>query len=228
MSRGLRAVRWLPPFLLGVATATSAEIGAVLLLYSGPQMLRSLTVVLVVDCAALGLGLWSAPGPGPGLDDDVRRRWLLYFTSILAATVFAGAWSLLRHLGSTGLEQGLGLALLAALPLYASGALLGAMSAGSVSEPSVHPPRVGASAVAGATLGFAATGLSLAHVLTPASLLLTALALVSAGGLVHGAILEAGAQAASATVGDPEPPAGPDRPADPESPADPDPPAAAP
>ncbi len=213
MSGGrLGALRGLPPFLIGAATATSAEVGAALLLYSGPGMLRSLTIVLVVDAAALALGLWSAPEAGPGLADALRRRWLLYLTSILAATVFAGVWSLSWRESAGGLEQGLGLALLAALPLYACGALLGALSAGTLVAPSGGPARVGAWATAGGTVGFAATGLALTHVLTPASLLLTALALVSAGGLVHGSILDSTArpepemtQAAEAEAQDVEP-----------------------
>lgn len=191
MSGGrLDSLRGLPPFLVGAATATSAEVGAALLLYSGPGMLRSLTTVLVVDSAALALGLWSVPREASGLADALRRRWLLYLTSILAATIFAGVWSLMWKERASGLEQGLGLALLAALPLYACGALLGVLSAGSPAAPSGGPARVGAWAVAGGTIGFAATGLTLTHVLTPASLLLTALALVSAGGLVHGSILD--------------------------------------
>ncbi len=67
------------------------------------------------------------------------------------------------------------------------------MSSASASQAPRRPAEVEAPAVAGAAVGFAATGLSLAHVLTPASLLLTALALVAAAGLVHGAILDTAA-----------------------------------
>lgn len=182
------SLRWLPPFLVGIATASCAEVGAVLLLYSGPGMLRSLTIVLVVESAALGLGFWSARATGANRLDTIRRRWFLYLVSILAATIFAGVWSLIEHLGRTRLEQGLGLAFLGALPLYACGTLLGTMGADGASD---GQSSVATSAAMGATLGFAATGLTLTRVVTPASLLLTALALVSAAGLVHGAILEA-------------------------------------
>ncbi len=191
MSRSLRALRWLPPFVVGLATAATAEVAAGLLLYSGPGMLRSLTTVLAVESATLGLGLWAVPEPGASLIDVLRRRWLLFLASMLAATVFTAAWSLVQRLGGTGMEQGLGLAFLAGLPLYACGALLGAMGRAAVAAPPDRSTRVGGAAGLGAAAGFAATGLFLAKVVTPASLLLSGLVLVSAGGLLHGAILEA-------------------------------------
>jgi len=191
MSRPLRALHWVPAFVVGAAAATTAEVAAGLLLYSGPGMLRSLTTVLSVESATLGLGLWAVPEAGSTLVDALRRRWLFFLGSMLVTTGFTGAWSLVQRLGSTSAEQGLGLAFLAALPLYSGGALLGAMSASANSDPADRTPSVGGMAALGAAVGFAATGLYLARVVTPASLLLASLILVSAGGLLHGAILEA-------------------------------------
>ncbi len=190
MSRALRAVRWAPPFVVGVAVATTAEVAAGLLLYSGPGMLRSLTTVLAVEAATLGLGLWAVPEAKSDIGDALRRRWLFFLGSMLTATVFTGAWSLVQRLGNTAAEQGLGLAFLAALPLYSGGALLGAMSTSVASDSEGRTPSVGGTAALGAAVGFAADGLFLARVVTPASLLLVSLILVSAGGLLHGAILE--------------------------------------
>lgn len=190
MSRALRALRWAPAFVVGVAMATTAEVAAGLLLYSGPGMLRSLTTVLAVEAATLGLGLWAVPESNTAIGDALRRRWLFFLASMLVTTVFTGAWSLVQRLGSTAAEQGLGLAFLAALPLYSGGALLGAMSTSAVSDSGDGTASVGGTAALGASVGFAATGLFLARVVTPASLLLVSLILVSAGGLLHGAILE--------------------------------------
>ncbi len=190
MSRPLRVLRWVPAFSVGLAAATTAEIAAVLLLYSGPGMLRSLTTVLAVESTTLGLGLWAVPDPDASVVDAVRRRWLLFLVSILAATVFTAAWSLVQRLGSTAAQQGLGLAFLAALPLYSTGVLLGAMGKAVAVDPADRASGVGGSAVLGAAVGFGVTGLFLAEVVTPASLLLGSLVLVSAGGLLHGAILD--------------------------------------
>jgi len=60
-----RRAEWLPALLVGVACATAAEIAIGVLLYTGTGLMRSLSTVLVVEAAALAIGLWSAPGPGP-------------------------------------------------------------------------------------------------------------------------------------------------------------------
>jgi hypothetical protein len=161
-----------------------------MLLYSGPGMMRSLTTILAVEAATLGLGLWTASYPGEEVADALRRRWLAYLGSLVIATAFAAAWSLVQRLESTAAEQGLGLAFLAALPLYACGGLLGLMGRAAASDADLGRSGVGGPAAVGAAVGFASTGLSLTRVFTPASLLLTCLVVVSAGGLIQGAILD--------------------------------------
>lgn len=182
--------RWLPPFLVGVCAATAAEVAVGLLLYGGPGLMRSLTTVLAVEAAALGLGFMTAPPARPDLLDALRRRWLFALGVFLLATLFSAFWSVVELVGGSALGQGLGLGLLAALPLYAAGGLLGAMGSALGSDASVRPGAVGGPAALGAALGFAATGASLPQVFTPASLLLVCLVLLSAGGLVYGSILD--------------------------------------
>ncbi|MFQ5536275.1 MAG: hypothetical protein ACE5GJ_02370 [Gemmatimonadota bacterium] len=195
MSRKVLTLSWLPPFVVGVAVATAAEIALGLLLYTGPGLMRSLTVVLVVEAVSLGLGLAMAPRLEPGLLDLLRRRWLACLGVFLLATLFSAVWSLLESLGGDALTQGMGLAFLAGLPLYACGAVLAAMSAEAATREGTELrgrfPLVGAPATFGAALGFAATGISLPQVFTPASLFLFCLVLLSAGGLVYGSVLDA-------------------------------------
>lgn len=182
--------RWLPPFLVGVCAATAAEVAVGLLLYGGPGFMRSLTAVLAVEAGALGVGIFTAPGPRPDLVDALRRRWLFSLMAFLAATLFSAFWSVLEVVGGSALGQGLGLGFMAALPLYATGALLGAMGTVVAGEPGGRVGSVGGAAALGAALGFGATGASLPQVFTPASLLLVCLVLLSAGGLVYGSVLD--------------------------------------
>lgn len=185
-------LRWLPAFVVGVCAAAAAEIATGLLLYAGPGLMRSLTTVLAVESAALGIGVWTAPGPRPDLVDALRRRWMLCLVAFVLATVFSASWSLIRSVGGSALGQGLGLAFLAGLPLYTAGGVLGAMVTEGATDLRGHGVggKVGAPAALGAAVGFAATGVSLPQVLTPASLFLVCLVLLSAGGLVYGAVLD--------------------------------------
>lgn len=187
----LHPMRWLPPFMVGLAAATAAEVAATLLLYTGPALMRSVTVILSVQAVAFGLGLWETPGGRDDLLASVRRRWLLCMSVFLVATLYAASWSLFQDLGSSGLSQGMGLAVLAAFPLYACGNVLGAMITAAATEPTGHRANVGAPAALGAAMGFVATGVSLPQVLTPASLLLVCLVILSGGGLVYGSVLDA-------------------------------------
>lgn len=184
-------LRWLPPFVVGVSAATGAEVSVGLLLYGGPGLVRSLTTVLAVEAAALGVGLWTAPAARPDLVDTLRRRWLFCMVAFIVATLFAAFWSVVEAVGGTALGQGLGLAFLAALPLYAAGGVIGTMGAVADSDREGGARGVGGTAALGAALGFAATGASLPQAFTPASLLMVCLVLLSGGGLVYGSVLEA-------------------------------------
>ena len=57
MSSLRRRAEWLPALLVGVACATAAEIAIGVLLYTGIGLMRSLSTVLVVEAAALAIGL---------------------------------------------------------------------------------------------------------------------------------------------------------------------------
>jgi hypothetical protein len=176
--------------VVGVCAATVAEIAVALLLYTGPGLMRSITTILGVETAALAVGMWTAPGPRPDLLDALRRRWMLCLVAFLVATVFAAFWSFLQNVGGSGLGQGLGLAFMAGLPLYACGGVLGGMGGAVAAPGDEHRPSIGAPAFFGGATGIVATGIVLPRVPTPASLLLICLVLLSAGGLVFGYILD--------------------------------------
>lgn len=174
----------MPPFIVGACLASAAELAVGLLVYAGPGFLRSVTTVLAVEAAALGVGLWNAPGPSLDPSDVMRRRWLTCLLSFLVATLFAAAWSIVGELAGSALGQGVGLAALAGLPLYAGGALLGGLSSMEVRGERVGPATVGAYAAFGAVLGLLITGAALTRVLTPSSLMLACIILLSAAGLI--------------------------------------------
>ncbi|HSG47824.1 MAG TPA: hypothetical protein VLA43_08445, partial [Longimicrobiales bacterium] len=167
MKSGVHPLRWLPPFVLGVCTATVAEVAAGLLLYAGPGLMRSLTTILSVEVLALALGVIAAPGRRPDVVESLRRRWLFCLLAFMGATLFSAFWSVVQAVGGTSLGQGLGLAFLAGLPMYALGGVLGAMANVAAAEPGERPGTVGGAALLGAALGFVGTGASLPQVLTP-------------------------------------------------------------
>jgi len=190
MNRGKLA--WVPPFMAGAAAATAAELAAGLLLYSTLGFLRALTVVLTVQMGAIALGFWSATGQRRvGRVEAVRRRWLVCLVAFTAAAVYSGVWRFLGDNVSAGLSQGLGLALLGGLPLFAVAALLGAMAQLDREDPG-RPGSVGASAALGAGVGFLVTGFVFIPSLEPSSSLLVCVIALSAGALAQGWVLDDG------------------------------------
>lgn len=182
-------LQWVPPFVVGAAAATVASIAVALLLYGGEGMLRSLTLIVATELAAFGIGLAAPPTvEWPGVVDSLRRRWVLMLVAFVAATVFTLGWTLWDAFDARPSSQAVGLALLAGLPLYASGYLLVAIAAAPVGE---ARQRIGAFAAFGAAAGVLMTGLSgLARVGAP-SLLLFLLVVLSGAALVQGSVLEA-------------------------------------
>ena len=178
---------WAPVFVVGVACAVAAEVAMALLLYSGPGFNRSLTTLLTVEALALSAGL-RFPAFPPEVADGLRRRWLLTLMAFLAATVFGTTWTLVPELGSGRAAQGVGLALLAGLPLYACGALFVGLAREARAMGAPESPGVAAVATLGAALGFTLTGLLLPRAPTPSSLLVGCLVFLSLGGMAYAAV----------------------------------------
>lgn len=184
-------LEWLPPLLVGASAAVVAEVAMSMLLYGGTGLVRSLTTVLAAEGLAFAGGLWGGPAVGPDIVDRLRRRWLLCLFAFVGAVIFGTAWSVFAQLSEGRLGQGAGLALLAGLPLYSAGAVLGGMSVLAASDPGERLAAPGAAAAAGAALGFVLTGLLLPRVPVPASLLVACLVMLSLGGMVYGGVLAA-------------------------------------
>lgn len=185
--RSEHPLAWLPPFMVGLSAVVAAEFSLGLLLYTGPRLLPSLTVILVTLLGALALGLWSAPrADSMRLVEAVRRRWLLALLSFVVAASTAGAWSALGGLASLTATRGMGLAFLAGLPLFACGTVLGAIG---VTRPGRAVGVAAAASLGGAT-GAVFTGFVLVHSLLPVSMYVFCLVALSAGALVHGRVLD--------------------------------------
>jgi hypothetical protein len=179
---------WIPPFVVGLSAAVAGELAVGLLLYSSPGFLPALTLILAVLLGSLALGLWTAPPvTSEAYGESLRRRWLLALVAYAGGSAVSGAWSVQRGLAGDALSRGVGLALLAALPLYACGALLGAMP--SRRWPWTRIVPVGACAMAGAALGAMLAGYVLVSFLLPVSIYAFCLVLLSGGALVHGIVL---------------------------------------
>jgi len=187
VTRVSRFLGVVPPLLVGLAAAGAVEMSAGLLLYSAEGFLPALTLILTVELGAFAFGLWSgsAPGGGGGVE-GLRKRWLFSLVTFALAAAFSAGMVFLDELLSSGLGQGLGLALLGSLPLFALGSLLGGMAA--VSTPSVE--QVGLPAIVGTMLGFLLTGAIFLPNMAPYTLYLLCLSCLSGGALLQGAVLD--------------------------------------
>jgi hypothetical protein len=165
-------------FVMGMVAAAVAELSGALLLYADDGFVRALTLVLGVALASIGAGLTTAPRPGSAL--RMHRRWLLAIAAFALAAAASGAWSLAATFTGTPLSRGVGLALLAALPLYATGAVLGGLAAARTGA------RVGAAALLGAAAGAVVLGSVLLVRLEPISIYLLCVVLTSGAALVQG------------------------------------------
>jgi len=175
--------------MVGASAAVAAEVAVSLLLYGGLGFVRSLTTVLAVEGLAFAAGLWSSPTSDGDLVDRVRRRWLLCLFAFLGAALYGTAWSVFPALSAGRLGQGVGLALLGAVPIYGTGAVLGGMAALARTDVLGRLRGPGTAAAVGAALGFVLTGLLLPRVPIPASLIIGCMVMLSLGGMVYGGVL---------------------------------------
>ncbi|TVP45465.1 MAG: hypothetical protein EA350_09050 [Gemmatimonadales bacterium] len=171
-----------PAFLAGVALAIGTQVGAGLLLYGGPGLLPALSVILATAMVSLALGLASGAS---GSVEEARRAWLLLLLAFTAAAVFSGGWQLFRGFGARPLTQGLGLALLVALPLYLGGRLLSQLGTPASGTRAPGPP-----ALVGGAVGLLVLGHLFFPTLSPTAVLLLCVVAVSGGALAHGWLLD--------------------------------------
>lgn len=184
----------IPPFVVGACLAASGSISAGLLLYSGAGLLQAAAAIVATLLAALALGVWTGYGGAEGDPvERVRRLWLFTLFAFTLAVVFAGGWELLEDLSASRTVQGAGLAILGALPLFAGGALVGAMARPDTllgPGPGSRLPGPGSAALAGGALGIVLVSVVLFPTLSPTALLLLSVVVLSGAALFHGWMLD--------------------------------------
>ncbi len=195
MSKRIRLLAWIPPFLTGAALAAGAETAAAVLLYSGEGLLRALSLIVGIEALALGFGLSAVSAvPSQQVLEAVRRRWLFTLVSFLAAAGYAAAWTMVGSTDPTAMWQGSGLALMAGLPLFAGGALLGQMTSAEAlfrgGRRGGMPPAH-ALAFMGAGVALLLTAPFLLPHLTPPSIFLVCMVALSGAALLYGRVLDA-------------------------------------
>ena len=187
MSAITSGLSWVPAAAVGAAAAVAAEMAIALLLYVGGGFLGSLTLILCVAAVSFALGLWSAPRDTAPPWAGVRRAWFLLMLTYVAGALVAGSWEALGGLGGSWASRGIGLAFLAALPLYATGLVLGAPAL-----PEGDPPAsAGPPAALGAAWGFALVGLGRSGLRLAAFPYVSGVVVIATGALVHSRLLAA-------------------------------------
>ncbi len=122
-----------------------------------------------------------ATRPGRRRPGTIRWRWFLAVGSLVVAAVLSLGWSFQSDLPASGLERGLHLGLLVALPLYSLGLCLATV---------VHPydgARSVAAAVLGGMVGVLVVGTFLVPRFEPMSVYLFCVLCVSGGALARNA-----------------------------------------
>ena len=185
---------WVPPFVVGASAAIAAEVAAAILLYDGLGLLRSLTTILAVEAGAFGAGLWNAPDDRDDLAERIRVRWVACLSAFLVAAIYGTAWSVTPWLGDGRWAQGLGLALVGGVPLYAAGAVISGLSVAAATDRGGRLRAPGPAASTGVAAGVVLAGFLLPRAPLPASLLVACLVLLSFGGLIFGSVLGARTQ----------------------------------
>lgn len=181
-----RPMELLPPFLLGMGCAVSAEMALGLLLYSANGLMAALTLVVMVQLGSLAVGITSRPSAP---ESPRTWRWLIAALALLAAGILALVWSLSDELPRALASRGVTLAVFAAAPMYGFGLVLGGIQAHlRGSDGRRWPGRrraVGGPALFGATLGVVMVGTVLLPRFTPLSVYMFALLCLASAAMLE-------------------------------------------
>ncbi len=196
----------LAAFLIGGVMGIMAEMAAGLMLYQGPGLLRATTLVLAMEAAAAGAGLLIATRvPREDVSRQLRRHLHLTLVSLGLAGILTSMWAYFGGLSVVRGGQAAALAILAALPLYLAGTVLGLVCRAGSRDAEEGTVAVGGPALLGAATGFLIYGLFLIPRLAPPVLVLLCMAAVSAAALLHGSE-EARRAAGETSDGEEKPP----------------------
>ncbi len=176
----------LPPFLLGMGCAVSAEMALGLLLYSSNGLMSALTLVLMVQLGGLSAGIVSRPA-----SPEAPRtwRWLVAALALFLAGILALLWSLSDQLPDLLVSRGTTLVVFAAAPMYGFGLVLGGIQAHLRGADGRRWPGrrrpVGGPALFGATLGVLIVGMVLLPRFTPLSVYMFALLCLASAAMLE-------------------------------------------
>ena len=177
----------LAAFLIGGVTGIMAEMAAGLILYEGSGLLRATTVVLTTEAASAGAGLlFAARVPADDIPRQLRRHLHFTLVSLGLAGILATVWAYTRGLSVVWGGQATALALLAALPLYMAGSVLGLVCRAGSRDSEGGTVAGGGPALLGAATGFLVYGIFLIPRVAPPVLVLLCMAAVSGAALLHG------------------------------------------
>ena len=179
----------LAAFLIGGVMGVMGEMAAGLILYEGSGLLRATTVVLTTEAAAAGAGLLFATRvPADEISRHLRRHLHLTLVSLALAGILTSLWGYYGGLSEVwnGGGQAAALALLAALPLYMAGSVLGLVCRAGSRDAEGGTVAGGGPALLGAATGFLIYGLFLIPRLAPPVLVLLCMAAVSGAALLVG------------------------------------------
>jgi NAD(P)-dependent dehydrogenase (short-subunit alcohol dehydrogenase family) len=121
--------------------------GATMLLFFAPGLLRTTGFLVFLIFASLALGVWVAAGQA----EAARRRWLLLLLTYVTAGIYATLWTTQESLRQTMLGGALAAFFLLAQPAYSSGALVVTLRGGATTA-AATAAGVGFGAVFAATV----------------------------------------------------------------------------
>lgn len=183
-------LRSLPLAVLGAALASASLIAVGLLLYAGPGMSRALAGILAALLGALTAGILAGRQTARADPvEAVRRWWLFVLVAFTLAALFASLWESLGGMDGGEVGQAAGLALLAALPLFAGGGVLGALPEDASAEDG-GSGLLSAAVLLGAAGGVLILGFVLFARLSPAMILLLCVVALSGAALWQGRVLD--------------------------------------
>lgn len=183
----MRPLELLPPFLLGMGTVVAAEMALGLLLYSSEGFFPALTLVLVVELAALTAGVANRP-----LSFEASRtwRWLIAAGGLIVAASAAFLWIVAGEVPDASVSRGAALAVFAALPMYGLGLALSGLRTQLRGEDGRRWPGrarpIGGASLLGATLGVVVFGQVLLPRFTPLSVYMFSLLCVATAAMLEG------------------------------------------
>ncbi len=183
----VRPLEVVPPFLLGMGTAVSAEMALGLLLYSAEGFFPALTLILMIELAALTAGVATRPASP---DTSRTWRWMIAAGSLFIAGTAALFWSVARDVPGGAAPRGIVLAVFAALPMYGFGLVLSGLRThlrGADGRRWPGRPRpIGGAILLGATLGVLIFGQVLLPRFTPLSVYMFSLLCVASSAMLEG------------------------------------------